>query len=56
MEIPATLPPIIQRWIEQLCEPEVVTLVETFGDKRRIDFTLFSDRGRVPKPPKSSVI
>lgn len=50
------LPPIVQRWIEQLCDPDTIQLVETFGNKRRIDFTLFSDRGRVNRPPKSSVI
>lgn len=50
------IPDIINRWIEQLREPDTIKLVETFGDKRRIDLTLFSDRGRVNKPPRSSVI
>jgi hypothetical protein len=49
------MPPIITRWIEQVCDPDVVKLVETFGDKRRIDLTLFSDRGRVNRPPKNTV-
>jgi hypothetical protein len=46
------LPPIIQEWISQLQDPEVVKLVEQCGDKRRLDVTLFSDRGHVNKPPQ----
>lgn len=50
------LPPIIQMWIAQLTDPDIIKMVETFGDRRRIDLTVFSDRGRCNRPPKHSII
>ncbi len=50
------LPPIITKWIEQLKQPDVVKLVELYGDRRRIDLTLYSDRGHVAKPPSHQTI
>jgi hypothetical protein len=49
------LPPIVRAWIAQLTSPEVLALVREFGDSRRIDLTLFSDRGRVPRPPVATI-
>jgi len=50
------LPPIIQMWITQLTDPDIVAMVKTFGDRRRIDLMLFSDRGRCNRPPKHTII
>ena len=47
--------PIIKQWIEQLRSPDVVRLVELYGMTRRIDLTLYSDRGRVSKPPSQQI-
>lgn len=56
MTEPQPLPPIIEKWIEQLKSLDVVALVNLYGDRRRIDLTLYSDRGRVTKPPSHQTI
>ena len=43
--------PIIEAWIQHLQSEEVAAFVEQFGNTRRVDITLYSDRGRTPKPP-----
>ncbi len=47
----ADLHPIQLAWIEQIRSQQVSQFVELFGDDRRIDVTLFADRGNTPKPP-----
>lgn len=50
------LPTIITRWICQLCDPDIVDIVRQYGGRRRIDIELFSDRDRVTRPPKHTIV
>ncbi len=45
------LHPIQIAWIEQIKSIQVSQFVNLFGDNKRIDVTLYADRGNTPKPP-----
>lgn len=52
LETAATVDELIKMLKEELDSPELRDLLVTAGFTRRVDLTLFLDRGRVAKPPR----
>jgi len=44
------LPEVIRAWVEQLCDPDTVALLEAAGD-RNLDVRLSAARGKVRRGP-----
>lgn len=49
------MPDVVKEWIRQITSDDVLRLVREVGSKRRLDFTLYADRGHVSKPPSYHV-
>lgn len=48
------LPPIVRAWVEQLCDPATVALLEAAGDAN-VDVRLSAAKGKVRRRPVVTV-